>query len=119
MGRAISSILSFAALAFNCNIAFGQDYPTKPVRIVTSVAGDGTDFIARQIAQGISGPLGQPIVVDNRPSGVIPIEVVANASADGYTILVAGSAHWVGPLLQTLRYDPVKDFAPVSLAERS
>lgn len=65
----------------------GQDYPTKPIRIVTGGAGGGTDFTARLIAQGISGPLGQPVVVENRGAGIIPVEFVSKAPPDGYTLV--------------------------------
>ena len=95
-----------------------QEYPSKPIRMVTSSPGSGTDFVARQIAQGISSMLGQQIIVDNRPSGVIPGEVVAKAAPDGYTLLTAGNV-WIGPLIQKTPYDAVRDFAPVSLAARS
>ena len=77
-----------------------QNYPIKPIRIVTTEAGSGTDFGARMVAQCISGPLGQPVVVENR-GGVMPNEVVAKALPDGYTIVLCGccpscKAIWVG-----------------------
>src|SRR5688572_23957696 len=50
---------------------FAQDYPSKPIRIVTSAAGGGSDFVARQTAQGISGPLGQSVIVENRGSPIL------------------------------------------------
>jgi tripartite-type tricarboxylate transporter receptor subunit TctC len=99
--------------------ASGQAYPTKPIRIVTAPAGAGNDFMARVIAQGLSGGLGQQLVVDNRPAGVIG-ELVAKAPADGYTLLAVGSVLWLTPLLQdSVGYDPVKDFAPISVTGRS
>jgi hypothetical protein len=48
----------------------GQAYPSRPVRIITSEAGGGTDFAARLVAHGISGPLGQPVIIDTRGSGI-------------------------------------------------
>ena len=60
----------------------GQDYPTRPIRLITSGAGGGNDFMARLIAQGISGPLGQNVIVENRPSSVNG-ELVAKALPDG------------------------------------
>jgi tripartite-type tricarboxylate transporter receptor subunit TctC len=95
--------------------ADAQTYPTRPVRIVTSPAGGGNDFAARLIALGLSGPLGQQVIVDNRAGGVIPGEVVAKSKPDGYTLLVAGGTFTIGPLLQDTPYDPVKDFAPITL----
>lgn len=66
-------------------------YPAKPIRIVTSDAGGGNDFVARLIAQGLTASLGQQGVVDNRPAGVIPGEIVSKARPDGYTLLVYGN----------------------------
>src|SRR5690349_7952379 len=65
----------FAACLFNSAVA--QTYPDKPMRIITAAAGGGSDYMARVIAQGISGPLGQPVVVDNRAGGIVAAEVVA------------------------------------------
>lgn len=70
--------------------ARGQEYPGKPIRIVTSPAGGGNDFPARVVARSISGPLGQQVVVDNRPTVLIG-DIVAKAPPDGYTLLVSGS----------------------------
>src|SRR5205809_1028523 len=94
-------------------------YPTKPIRIVTAPAGAGNDLMARVIAQGLSGSLGQQMVVDNRPAGIIG-ELVAKAPADGYTLLAVGSVLWLTPFLQdSVGYDPVKDFSPISVTSRS
>jgi tripartite-type tricarboxylate transporter receptor subunit TctC len=99
------------------NAVLCQDYPNKPIRIITSAPGGGTDFTSRQIAQGISGVLGQPIIVDNR-SGIPAAEAVAKAPPDGYTLNVAGSTLWILPLLYKMPYDATKDFAPVSMLVR-
>ena len=93
-----------------------QDYPSKPIRIVTSAAGGGSDFTARQVAQGISGPLGQPVIVDNRAGGIIAAEVVAKSPPDGYTLTMQG-ALWIVPLLAKAPYE-VSDFAPIVQTER-
>ena len=92
-----------------------QEYPSKPVRLVTSPAGGGSDLIARFIAQGISTQLGQPVIVDNR-GGVIPGEIVMKSPADGYTLLVAGGSFWIEQFLHKLPYDPLNDFTPITLA---
>src|SRR5262252_2353090 len=76
-----------------------QDYPAKPVRIVTTPPGGGSDIVARIIAQGIAGPLGQQVVVDNRASGVVASDFVAKSPPDGYNLLVWANAFVVGPLL--------------------
>ena len=102
-----------------CSIAFAavaQDYPRKPIRLLAGAAGGSSDFAARVVAQGLTGTLGQTVLVDNRGFGVMAIEIAAKAPPDGYTMLFYGSALWTGPLMQKFSYDPVKDFAPVTLA---
>ena len=113
-GMAVAGLLALMPGA-----AAGQAYPTKAIRIVTAPAGAGNDFVARVLAQGMTGGLGQQLVVDNRPAGIVG-ELVAKAPPDGYTLLALGSVLWLTPLLQdNVGYDPVKDFAPVSLTARS
>ena len=91
-------------------------YPTKPVRIVTSEVGGSQDVVARMLSAGLSAPLGQQLIVDNRPSGVIPGDIVAKARPDGYTLLVYAGTFWLQPLVRkNVPYDPVRDFAPISL----
>jgi tripartite-type tricarboxylate transporter receptor subunit TctC len=122
MGTAFSVLRGAAVLGvavIGSSAAFGQSYPSKPLRIVTSEPGGGVDFMARLLAQELAGPLGQTIVVDNKPSGVIPGDTVAKATPDGYTLLVFGNTLWVGPLLGHTPYDPVRDFAPVIMTSRS
>ena len=94
---------------------YAQAFPTKPVRIVTAEPGGGSDFTTRQIAQGLTASLGQQVVVENRPSGVIPGEIVAKAQPDGYTLLIFNTILWVGPLIQKTPYEVARDFAPVAL----
>jgi tripartite-type tricarboxylate transporter receptor subunit TctC len=98
--------------------AAGQQYPARAVRIVTAPAGGGNDFSARLVARGISPALGQQVVIDNRPTVLGP-EIVAKAPADGYTLLLIGSSHWIGPLVDKVSYDPIRDFASVSLVDRT
>jgi tripartite-type tricarboxylate transporter receptor subunit TctC len=107
-----------SALLLTAGHAGAQEYPNKPIRIVTTGLGGGTDFVARLIGQGITGPLGQPLIIDNR-SGVITSELVAKAPPDGYTLLVIGQAHWIGPLMQEVPYDAIRDYAPITIADRS
>ncbi len=94
-------------------------YPVKYIRIVTAGIGGGNDWLARVIAQGIAGPLGQPVIVENRGGGVIPGEVVSHAPADGYTLLAMSGGLWVGQLLRKTPYDVLRDFVPVTLADRA
>ena len=96
-----------------------QTYPAKPIRIVTVAPGGTPDPYARLISQGITGALGQPLVVDNRV-GFVGIEIVSKAPPDGYTLAVNGQNLWILPFLQpNLPYDPIRDFAPVSLVTRA
>ena len=96
--------------------AQGQAYPSKTVRIVTSGVGGAGDVVSRLIAQGISAGLGQQVIVDNRSSGAIPVEVAVKARPDGYTMLVYGSTVWLGPFLRANAPDPLRDLMPVTLA---
>jgi tripartite-type tricarboxylate transporter receptor subunit TctC len=94
----------------------GQDFPNRPIRIVTGGTGGVLDTTARLVAQGLSSSVGQQVIVENRASGLIPSEIVSNAQPDGYTLLMTGSSLWIQPLLEKVSYDAVKDFAPVTLA---
>lgn len=117
-----SAIGCAAALSLCAPAAFAQDYPLKPIRLITSEPGGGTDFGARLIAQGISGPLGQRVVVENRGggSGAITGELLARSKPDGYTLLMYGQGIWLLPFLRkNVPYDPLKDFTAVSLTDRS
>ena len=103
-----------AAIAFAP--AHAQLQPNKPVRLVTSGVGGGTDLMARLLATGLTASLGQPVIVENRGSSVVPGDVVSKALPDGHTLLVtSGGILWVMPLFQKVPYDAVRDFSPVAL----
>src|SRR5258708_1404881 len=109
LSRSFAAIMFIAVPALH-NLVYGQPnatYPSKPVRILTSAVGGANDTLARIVAQGISGALGQPVIVDNR--GIVAIELVAKAPPDGYALLVFGPPMWLAPLLQSAPYDPVRD----------
>ena len=109
-------------MIFGAGVASGQNYPSKPIRMVTAEAGGGNDFVARLIAPGLADSLGQQAIVDNRggAGGIIAAEIVAKAAPDGYTLLVYASNIWIIPLLRThVPYDPVRDFSPITWAARS
>jgi len=100
--------------------ADAQAFPVKPVRLVVAqAAGSATDVIARIVTPRYGELLGQPIVIDVRPGagGSLGTEIVAKSPPDGYTLLMANiSTHGVNPALYSkLPYDPVRDFAPVSM----
>ena len=118
LNKHITMTAATASLMLVAGAALCQGYPTESIRIVTAAAGGGTDFVSRLIARAIAGPLGQQVLVDNRPSGVIPGDVVAKARPDGHTLLLAGGILWIGPLLQKTPYDPVRDFSPITQAIR-
>lgn len=106
-----------------CGAAHAQAaYPAKSIRIVTAAAGGASDFTARLIAQGLTNSLGQQIIVDNRggASGIIAAQIVTKSPPDGHTLLLFTSPIWLLPLLQdNVPYDPVKDFAPISMTDSS
>jgi tripartite-type tricarboxylate transporter receptor subunit TctC len=107
----------FTAL-WGVNAFPAQNYPAKPIRIVCAAAGGGADFVTRIIANAISGPLGQPVVVENRPSNLTG-ELVARANPDGYTLLEAGGTFMFAPLLSKMPYDPIKDFSAITMIAKA
>jgi len=109
------------ALLLACASAGAQGFPAKPIRVVIPfVAGGSSDIVGRAIAAKFQELLGQPGVVENRPgaNGAIAAEFVAKAEPDGYTLLVGsiGVFSINTALFKDLRYHPVRDFAPITLA---
>jgi tripartite-type tricarboxylate transporter receptor subunit TctC len=109
----------FAALALCAGQALAQSYPSHPIKVIVPwPPGQATDVAARMVSERLSPALGQPVVIDNRggAGGVIGCETAAKSPADGYT-LVAGSSGpiSISPNVQKVAYDPLKDFAPISL----
>jgi len=119
----VNKTLLCVALAFGVAEVHAQSdtsYPSKPIRmIVPSAPGSGPDIMARAIGQKLTEVLGQAIVIDDKPGagGIIGSEAAAKAPPDGYTLIMSNAgAHTVNPgLYAKLPYDPVKDFAPVTL----
>ncbi len=100
--------------------AMSQNYPNRPIRIVAPFPpGGGLDMVSRALAQRMSAPLGQSVIIDNRAGadGMIGTEQVARAAADGYTLLISSTGPMViNPALNLkMPYDTVKDFAPITL----
>ena len=123
--RKLLHALTLAAFASICVLlgtqATGQDYPSKPVKIVIGFAAGGpTDVIGRIIAQDLTTALGQSFIVENRTgaNAIIATEAVARAAPDGYTLLFSSLSLLVNPILMEnkVKYDPFKDFAPISNA---
>jgi tripartite-type tricarboxylate transporter receptor subunit TctC len=110
-------ILALAA-ALVAGGAAAQQYPTHPVTLMVPFAPGPTDTVARVIAQSMSKPLGQSIIIENRPSagGILAPELVKNAKPDGYTILIHHIGMATTPFLyRQLRFDPLKDFEYIGL----
>jgi len=123
-GGAVLSQLTFTCgLILSALVAspvFAQDYPAKPIRfVITGGAGGSTDVVARVVGDKLGTALGQPLIYDNRPgaSGIIAAEITAKSPPDGYTMYLGttGGVAINPSLFKKLPYDPVKDFAPVSL----
>lgn len=114
------SVLAAAAAAVGLHAtAFAQAYPSSPVTMVVPFsAGSGTDGVARVIAAALGERLGQQVIVDNKPgaSAQIAAQHVARAKPDGYTIfMTTNTSHSANPsLFQHLKYDPIKDFTPIT-----
>jgi tripartite-type tricarboxylate transporter receptor subunit TctC len=119
-------ILSLATfiLILAPEIGHAQSYPNKPVKIVVPFPPGGpTDVVARMVAMKLSQSFGQPFVVENRPGagGTIGSQAVAQASPDGYTLLLASTSSlaMAPSLYKNLAYDPRKSFSPISLLSSS
>jgi len=110
-----------AAILFSACVCAqaAETYPTKPVRFVVPYApGGGSDITARALGQKLGESLGHTFVVDSRPgaSGLLGTDLVAKSTPDGYTILLADSAHTINSVIyKNPRYDGIKDFAPITL----
>jgi tripartite-type tricarboxylate transporter receptor subunit TctC len=108
----------FAVLLLLLPLQALAQYPQRALKMMVPFPPAGaTDVVGRIVAQKLSERLGQSVVVENRPGagGSIGSDLVAKAAPDGYTILMAtSSTHSIGPVLQKLPYDPLKDFAPIT-----
>ena len=119
--RQIAVVLAAAALSAAIPAAaWAQSFPDKPLRLIVPFpAGGAADMMARGMAQRLGTELGQQVVIENRggAGGTTAAELAARAPADGYTLFFATmGTHAINPALYAkLRYDPVKDFAPVAL----
>jgi tripartite-type tricarboxylate transporter receptor subunit TctC len=116
LSRSIALCLCCSAFT---SAAIAQSYPARPIRLVVSfAAGGGVDLVARLVGQKLSEAWNQQVVIDNRPGagGNVSAELVAKTPADGYTIYLSSASVVVNAsLYKSLPYDPLKDFAPVTL----
>ena len=114
-----------AALVSTCLSAAAQTYPTREIRMIVGLpAGSGGDIVARYYADKLSGLAGKPVIVENRPGMILSIgaDAVAKAPPDGYTILITSvtSSHAANVFnFKKLPYDPIKDFTPVAMLQKS
>ena len=115
MRRALLASLALAS----ATLAYGQDYPSRAVRVIVPLtAGGNLDIVARTVAEQISKGLGQPVVVENRPgaSSLVGTQFVAKSAADGYTLLAMANTFATVPLVvRDPGYDPLRDFTGVTL----
>src|SRR6185503_19346253 len=117
----IQRIALLLCLAMTAGAATAQSFPSKPIHIIIPfVAGGSSDIVGRAIGAKFQEILGQPAVVENKPgaNGAIAAEFVAKADPDGYTVLVGsiGVFSINSALFKDLRYNPLRDFAPLTLA---
>lgn len=117
MNRFSGAVLA-AALGAWAGVAMAQLYPSRTIRmIIPAPPGGGVDTVARAIAPRLSEAIGQPVVADNRAGAgtMIGSELTAKAPPDGYTVLMVTNSHTINAaLVKNLRYDPIKDFSPVT-----
>ena len=119
--RSASRVLLSAAALAACACAHAQNnYPARPIRMILPFGAGGTvDIMARPVAAKLHELFGKPVIIDNRGSagGVLAAELTANAAPDGYTMFMAtSSALFIAPAYyKKVNYDPVRDFAPISL----
>ena len=122
LSRARRGLVAALLAVISAPAALAQEYPTHAIRIVVPYsAGGASDAPMRVIAQQLSKQLGQPFIIENKPGqgGMIGSEVVARAAPDGYTLLLGSNPQVISASLYPhLTFDPVEDFAPISLYGR-
>ena len=117
--KGIIGVCVALSMGLAAQTALAADYPNKPVTLVVPYPpGGATDVIARLIAEKLPAEWGQQVVVNNRPGAgtTVAAEAVARAPGDGYTLYMTTAAHTISAsLYKKLNYDPLKDFAPITL----
>ncbi len=109
------TIALLIGMTLHAAIGLAQDYPSRPLRIITSPAGGGSDLQSRVIGQSLAARVGQQVIVDNRASDTLGL-LITKAEPDGYTLLLMGSVIWIEPLMKSRpTYDPLKDLLPISM----
>ena len=111
-------IVCAASLSAGVSSSWAQNFPNRPIKLVVPyVPGGGADTVARVMAQGLTEEFGQTVLVENKGGAntIIGTEFVANASPDGYTLLICTTAHAINPSLYKLNFDTLKAFTPVTM----
>ena len=111
---AVASLLSLGLSS-----AYGQAFPTKPIRIITSEPGGAGDYVSRMLSQGLAASLGKPVLVENVTSVLVAGGTLAKSPPDGYVLITYGGTLWLAPFLSDAPYDPAKDLAAVTLVGQS
>jgi tripartite-type tricarboxylate transporter receptor subunit TctC len=124
--RGSRQMVVLAALLWPCMVAAqsasgspASAYPVKPLRLIAPFPTGASQILAHMLSEKLAESLGQPVVVDYRPGGGgnIGAEIAARTPPDGYTLVILSASHATSPsIYKKLKYDPIKDFAPVSLA---
>jgi tripartite-type tricarboxylate transporter receptor subunit TctC len=118
--RRVARASAAVYLCCAAQMAAAAGFPDRPVTLVVGyAAGGGSDIITRFVAKALAERWSQPVVVENRvgADGSIAADYVARAPANGYTLIMVTNSHTMPPIGYTLNYDPVRSFAPVSLAD--
>ena len=118
--KRLPAALFAIALAACPAFAAAQAFPSKPIKLIVPLAAGGTgDTLARTVGEEMAKTLGQPVVIENKPGagGLVGTELVANAPADGYTMLAVSPSHVINPSLHANKktYDALKDFEPITV----
>ncbi len=110
------TLVPFLVLGFlSVSAIAAENFPgSKPIRILTSESGSGSDIVARLIGERLPTTLGARGIVDNR--GIVAVEVAAKAPPDGYTVLFYSTPLWISPLIRKVPWDTLRDFMPVTMA---
>jgi tripartite-type tricarboxylate transporter receptor subunit TctC len=116
LNRLLVMVWSVMAIAV-AGPVLAQSWPMKTIRVIVPFSpGTAADILARMVSKQVSTQVGQPIIIENRPGGggSIGVRAVATADPDGYTVLVHSNAFVTAPAIQSMPYDPVRDFAAVA-----
>lgn len=115
--KAVIALLAIALIVISGD-GYAQDYPTRPIRLISPFPPGGfNDILSRLVGQKLTESWGQQVVVDNRPGAnmIIGTNLAAKAAPDGYTMVMAAIPHAINPSLYKLPYDPVRDFTPIAM----